>query len=91
MTGWLRPSRNRDSPGHPRVVWSVVPVGLAVLVFPRDAHAYLDTGTASMVLQLLVASAAAGMVFFRQYRDKLKAFLGRRSREPDESAGGEDS
>ena len=86
MSGRLRPSPNDAPRRYGCGVWSVVAIALGILVFPRDAHAYLDTGTASMVLQMLVASAAAGMVFFRQYRAKLKAFLDRRFRVPEEES-----
>ncbi len=40
-------------------------VGLVLL--PDDAYAYLDPGTASMLLQGLIAAIAAGLVVIKLY------------------------
>lgn len=44
------------------------------LTFPRDAHAYLDPGTGSIIIQGLIASAAAGLMIVRTYWSRLKSF-----------------
>ena len=40
-----------------------------------DAHAYLDPGTGSIVLQALVALIAAGAVTARHWWSRVKAFF----------------
>lgn len=53
----------------------------AVLVgaFAGPAHAYLDPGTGSMILQLLLGGVAGAAVAGRFYWDKLLSLLGIRS------------
>jgi hypothetical protein len=40
------------------------------------AHAYLDPGTGSIILQSLIGAVAAGLVIGRHYLYRLKAWLG---------------
>ena len=87
MIGPLRASSSGDSSPRQR---GALLVGLVVLGFPGDAHAYLDAGTGSMLLQAMVAGVAAGMVLLRQYRAKIKAFLGRVSPAPSEDSEDDD-
>jgi hypothetical protein len=47
----------------------------ALLIATRDAHAYLDPGTGSMLLQGLIAGIAAASVVFGGYWSKVKAFF----------------
>lgn len=57
-------------------------VTLTVLfLLPRSAHAYLDAGTGSMVIQALVAGVAAGLVILRAYWSRIKGFFGKKSAE----------
>ena len=44
------------------------------------AHAYLDAGTGSMVLQLLLGGVAGALVLFKLYWHRLKDLLGRGSK-----------
>ncbi len=46
-----------------------------ILVFPTDAHAYLDPGTGSYILQMIGASIIAGMFAINIFWTKIKAFL----------------
>ena len=50
-----------------------------VLLFPDDAYAYLDPGTASMLLQGLIAGVAGGLAVVVLYWNKFKAFFFARS------------
>lgn len=50
----------------------------ALIGFPRDAQAYLDPGTGSMLLQGLIAGVAGGMAVIGLYWSKLKGFLASR-------------
>jgi len=46
------------------------------LVFPvESAHAYLDPGTGSYVLQLVAASLLGGLFVFRTFWGRIKDFL----------------
>lgn len=65
-------------------IWMLVP-GLAALVlaYPRDAHAYLDAGTGSMLLQAAIASAAAAAFLAKMYWRRLKAKVTGRSLQED--------
>ena len=51
-----------------------------VLLLLREAHAYLDPGTGSMFLQLLIGSIAAGLIMIRVYWERVKSFLSRFSK-----------
>jgi len=52
--------------------------GPALLLFStQDAHAYLDPGTGSMILQGLIGGIAGGMFAIRLYWGKLKSRFGR--------------
>ena len=48
----------------------IAPIVFAVvcmLLFPRQAHAYLDLGTGSFIFQMLIASSLAALYFFKSY------------------------
>ncbi len=42
---------------------------------PTPAHAYLDPGTGSMMLQVLLGGIAGGLVIGRLYWQKIKSFI----------------
>ena len=48
---------------------------LVLLTFTGQAHAYLDPGTGSMILQAVVGSIAAGLVVIKLYWQRLKNFF----------------
>jgi hypothetical protein len=59
-----------------RRIWSVTLAALAVVLLSTgDAHAYLDPGLGSMLLQGLVAGVAAGSVVLSRYWQRIKAFF----------------
>jgi hypothetical protein len=47
-----------------------------LLLAPRDAHAYLDPGSGSLIFQALAAMLAGILIAVRSYRDRIKKFLG---------------
>ncbi len=61
---------------------------ICLLVFGPDAHAYLDPGTGSMFLQVILGGIAAVGVALKLYWHKLLAAFGLRKKEQpeDESA-----
>jgi hypothetical protein len=50
---------------------------VVALLFPRDAFAYLDPGTGSLVFQTVVAALAAVAYGVRVYWGKIKGLFGR--------------
>ncbi len=52
-------------------------VFLSVLNIDTPAHAYLDPGTGSMLLQLLLGGVAGALVVGKLYWHRVKAFFGR--------------
>ncbi len=63
-------------------------VGFWLLLLPREAHAYLDAGSGSLIIQAVVAGAATAMLYFRRYWAKVKAVPRRRA--PGNDAEGDD-
>ena len=60
----------------------VVAAAIGLLLLPATAHAYLDPGTGSMLLQALVGGAAGVAVLVRVFWRRLTAWLPSR-RDPD--------
>ena len=52
----------------------VLIAGLLIL-FHRPAYAYLDLPSASMALQVILGTVAAGLVTIKVYWHKIKAFF----------------
>ena len=50
---------------------------LVLLMFPQQAFAYLDPGTGSYILQLLLAAFFGASFAVKLYFKNLKSFLGR--------------
>jgi hypothetical protein len=48
---------------------------VAMLVFPENAHAYLNPGTSNFILQLLLAAFLGGVLTIKIYWQKLKDFF----------------
>jgi hypothetical protein len=68
----------RGRSGANRVLNVSVLVGSAVCLFPRDAFAYLDPGTGSMVVQSVIAAVAAAAYGVRLYWGRIRGVFGRR-------------
>ncbi|MXY23797.1 MAG: hypothetical protein F4Y45_04645 [Acidobacteria bacterium] len=58
-------------------------VGLLLLVFERPAAAYLDPGSGSMLLQVLLGGFAAVGVAIKLYWHRFSALFSRRQQDPD--------
>ena len=52
-----------------------------LLLTPETAHAYLDMGTGSYILQVLVASLASGAVFIKIFWSRIISFFSRNKSE----------
>ena len=57
---------------------SVVLAGLLLLIFTHNAHAYLDPGTGSYILQLVIASLLGISFAIKVYWGKIKTFFPKR-------------
>lgn len=68
----------------PSAPWILGTILLAMAIGPADAHAYLDPGTGSMVLQVIVGGVMASLFVIRRRWDQLKGYFRRRSRAADE-------
>jgi hypothetical protein len=51
-----------------------------IFVIPEDCFAYLDLGTGSYVLQVMAATAVAGLFVIRQYWQRIKKAVSRKLR-----------
>ena len=56
---------------------------LSAFSLSTPAYAYLDPGTGSIVLQLLLGGTAGALMVGRLYWDKIKGFFGTRSEADD--------
>ena len=66
-------------------LWLAGAMSIAMTV---PAHAYLDPGTGSIVLQAIIGGVAAGLFVARGYFYRVKAWLGLSNRSGSESAEG---
>lgn len=62
---------------YPITFWA-----LFLLVIPRDAWAYLDPGTGSLLLQAAAASIFAGILTIKLYWQRLTALFASRGKQP---------
>ncbi len=53
---------------------------ISLLLTVSSAHAYIDPGSGSIILQALIAALAAGTVFIKIYWHKLLVLLGIRKK-----------
>jgi hypothetical protein len=62
-------------------------IGFAITVaYPTDAHAYLDPGTGSMIIQGVIAATAGSIYLLKVYWRKVKGLFARGSAEEAELA-----
>ncbi len=57
--------------------FEAVSFALLVVAMPRAAHAYLDPGTGSMVLQVVVAGVLGALFTFKSYIRAIVSSIGR--------------
>lgn len=68
------------------VVWA----GLLLLIFTRDAHAYLDPGTGSYILQLMIAGLLGASLAVKIFWGNIQAFFSSRFSMGQEEEQGEE-
>ncbi|MCY4587424.1 MAG: hypothetical protein OXB98_15410 [Bryobacterales bacterium] len=59
-----------------RISRTVLLLAAPLLLFPREAHAYLDPGSGSLIVQALVAAFFALSLAIKAYWRKIKLFVG---------------
>jgi len=64
---------------------------LLVLMIPDTAHAYLDPGTGSAILQGVLVVLAAFIIVLRQYWHRLLSLLGSRKKSKGAERDNEDA
>jgi len=55
-------------------------IGLGLLLFPRKAHAYLDPGTGSLIIQIIAGAFLAIAMTFKLWWWRVKRLLAKLSR-----------
>lgn len=68
-----------------------VVMGLAVVAMPWPALAYLDPGTGSMILQVVLGGVAGAVVVGKLYWHRLLSLFGVHPEEAEASAGKKDA
>jgi len=58
-----------------RLVVSILVLTLFSLIFPRKAHAYLDPGTGSYILQILIAVLIGALFSIKLFWNRIKYFF----------------
>jgi hypothetical protein len=76
------------------LAYSVVWAGLLLLIYTHDAHAYLDPGSGSYILQLALAGLLGASLAVKIFWTRIKVFLsnlsskGRSGKQNEGNGGG---
>ena len=68
------------------VILGCLAVFLCVVLFPEKAHAYIDPGTGSLILQALAAGAITVMAFGTKLRHRIKRLFTKKDESRTESS-----
>jgi hypothetical protein len=69
-----------------QIVMGIAVLSFLSLLFPQNAYAYIDPGSASYVVQIIVAAFIAIMFYFRGYWHRIKEFFVKpKDKEKDET------
>ena len=71
-----------------RILVVTVGVALACLAIPAPAHAYLEPGTTTMFVQMIVGAIVGGLFAIKLYFKRLIGFFRRTSEPAEEPAEG---
>jgi hypothetical protein len=53
----------------------ILSIALSCLFLTTNAHAYIDPGTGSIIIQLIIAAIASITVFFKKIKNKVTSFF----------------
>ncbi len=59
-------------------VWLVVAAGLCLALWPARAFAYLDPGSGSLFLQILLAGIFGALFFLKTFYRRIRDFFAKR-------------
>jgi hypothetical protein len=80
----------KDRPAVPLVLWTI----LVVLGLTTEARAYVDPGTGSYILQMVIAGLLGSFFAIKLFGRRIKAFIQRRFSRggsgPEDGPAGED-
>lgn len=65
------------------VIAQCIGLALILLALPKPAFAYLDPGTGSMIIQLVVGAIAGALIVGRSYLYMIMEKLGLRKKKPE--------
>lgn len=54
---------------------TIILLAVCFVAMPTDAHAYLDPGTGSMIIQMIIGAIAAGLLTMKFYWHKITTFF----------------
>lgn len=74
----FRPSRPGRPLVRPHLLWCAL-LGFGWLLFPPPTYAYIDPGTGSYLVQVVIAGLLGVLVSLRIYWARIKTFLRERS------------
>jgi hypothetical protein len=63
---------------YPHVIKMLLNATLLLLIFPGVAHAYLDPGTGSLILQVVLAGVLTVLYTIKMYWQQLKFYVSTR-------------
>ncbi len=74
-----------------QVILAFCLVAVVAIVVPAPAHAYLDPGSASMIVQMIIGAIAGVGIAVKVYWHKIKGFFDRDTRHKVDSDTGTNS
>ena len=60
-----------------RLLWTILALGYCCVVLPSKAHAYLDPGTGSLIIQMVAGAVLAGGMTVKLWWGHVKSFTSR--------------
>ena len=63
---------------HELLIWPIILSFVIIFISARNAYAYIDPGTGSYLIQILLAVLVGSAFAVKMFWHNIKAFLGRR-------------
>ena len=68
----------------------ILQLTILLFFFAPEAHAYIDPGTGSMIIQMLIGASAAVYLFFKTSWSRIQNFFSRSTSHPESKQTGAD-
>ncbi len=75
----------KNSSGLNKALKLAITLSFVFLIVPQKAHAYLDPGTGSYLIQIIIASVAGAGYFLKINWGKIKDIFSKKSRKKTEN------